>query len=100
MDTSSLPGEWALPRAMRDGAPFNFHRLQELSLAYKKFLRKINQDGRLHDLRHTFGTYGVAAGIPIRDIQAWLGHSDIQSTMIYAHHAPDANHVKINLLPY
>ncbi len=46
------------------------------------------------------GKKAVASGIPIRDVQAWLGHSDIQSTMIYAHHAPDANHIRINLLPY
>ena len=98
--TQTLSGDWVLPRTMKDGSPFNFHRLQELSRAYKKFLRKINQDGRLHDLRHTFGTYGVAAGIPIRDVQAWMGHSDIQSTMIYTHHAPDVNSDKINLLPY
>ena len=98
--TDSVSGVWVLARTMREGAPFNFHRLQELSWAYKKFLRKVNQDGRLHDLRHTFGTYGVASGIPIRDIQAWLGHSDIQSTLIYAHHAPDVNHAKINSLPY
>jgi integrase len=98
--TDSVSGVWVLARTMREGAPFNFHRLQELSWAYKKFLRKVNQDGRLHDLRHTFGTYGVASGIPIRDVQAWLGHSDIQSTLIYAHHAPDINHAKINSLTY
>jgi len=55
---------------MAEGAPFNFHRLQELSWAYKKLLIKINQVRKLHDLRHVFGTYTVASGIPIRDVQA------------------------------
>jgi integrase len=74
--------------------------MQELSLAYKRFLIKLEQKGKLHDLRHSFGTFGIASGVPIRDIQAWMGHSDIQSTMIYAHHVLDANRAKINLLPY
>jgi integrase len=98
--TRCLKGAWVLPRKIEDGSPFNFHRLQELSLAYKRLLRKLNQKGKLHDLRHSFGTFGIASGVPIRDIQAWMGHSDIQSTMIYAHHVPDANRTKINLLPY
>jgi integrase len=98
--TRSLKGPWVLPRTTDDGAPFNFHRLQELSAAYRRLLQKLDQKGKLHDLRHSFGTFGIASGVPIRDVQAWMGHSDIQSTMIYAHHVPDANHAKINLLPY
>jgi integrase len=37
---------------------------------------------RFHDLRHTFGTRMAAAGIPIRTLQAWMGHSDIKTTMV------------------
>jgi integrase len=40
---------------------------------------------RFHDLRHTFGTLAVRrAEIPA--VQAWMGHSDIQTTMRYVHH--------------
>lgn len=99
-ETRNLKGPWLLPRTMKDGASFNFHRLQELSLTYQRLLRKLGQKGKLHDLRHTFGTYAVASGVPLRDVQEWMGHSDIQSTLIYAHHAPDVNREKINLLPY
>ena len=45
----------------------------------------------LHGLRHTFGTRMAAAGAPIRALQEWLGHSDIQTTMIYADYAPDSS---------
>lgn len=31
----------------------------------------------------------AAAGEPLRAIQEWLGHADIQTTMIYADYAPD-----------
>jgi integrase len=40
-----------------------------------------------HDLRHTFGTLAVQAW-PIADVQAYMGHSNIQTTMIYVHHVP------------
>jgi integrase len=40
---------------------------------------------RFHDLRHTFGslTINVAS---IVQVQAWMGHADIQTTMRYLHH--------------
>jgi integrase len=40
-----------------------------------------------HDLRHTFGTLAVQA-FPLSDVKAYMGHSDIQTTMIYVHHVP------------
>jgi len=42
---------------------------------------------RLHDLRHTFGTLAVQA-FPLTDVQAFMGHADIHTTMIYVHHVP------------
>lgn len=41
-----------------------------------------------HLLRHTFASRLAQAGVPIAKISAWLGHSDIRTTMIYAHLAP------------
>ena len=46
---------------------------------------------RFHDLRHTFGTQMAAAGAPMRAIQAWLGHADLRTTLIYADYALDPN---------
>ena len=42
---------------------------------------------RFHDLRHTFGTIAVQA-FPLTDVKAFMGHADIQTTMIYVHHVP------------
>ncbi len=42
-----------------------------------------------HDLRHTFGTLAVEAW-PLHDVQAYMGHADIQTTMIYVHQQPKA----------
>jgi Phage integrase family len=40
-----------------------------------------------HALRHTFGTLAVEAW-PLHDVQAYMGHADIQTPMIYVHHQP------------
>jgi integrase len=42
---------------------------------------------RLHDLRHTFGTLAVQA-FPLSDVAAFMGHADVQATMICVHHVP------------
>jgi integrase len=39
------------------------------------------------DLRHTFGTLAVRKA-PLTDLQAWIGHRDIQTTMQYVHYVP------------
>lgn len=45
-------------------------------------LRKI----RFHDLRHSCASLLLKQGVPMKQIQEWLGHSDISTTAnIYAH---------------
>lgn len=41
-----------------------------------------------YDLRHSFATSCAMAGVPIPTLKEWLGHRDIQTTMIYAHYLP------------
>jgi site-specific recombinase XerD len=37
----------------------------------------------LHKFRATFATWALWAGVDLRTVQQWLGHSDIESTMRY-----------------
>jgi integrase/recombinase XerD len=37
----------------------------------------------LHKFRHTFATEYLRCGVDIRSLQLWMGHRDIQSTMVY-----------------
>jgi integrase/recombinase XerD len=40
-------------------------------------------DFRLHKFRATFATRCLWAGVDLRTVQQWLGHSDMESTMRY-----------------
>ena len=46
-------------------------------------------DLRLHDLRHTFASIGLASGDTLQMIGALLGHSNARTTSRYAHLADD-----------
>ncbi|QQM15124.1 tyrosine integrase [Gordonia phage TinaLin] len=40
---------------------------------------------RLHDLRHTYASRLLRAGVPIEEVSALLGHESIRTTMRYKH---------------
>ena len=41
---------------------------------------------RYHDLRHSCASLLLANGVPMKQIQEWLGHSDFSTTAnVYAH---------------
>ena len=45
---------------------------------------KLNKDNfYLHKFRASFATRCLWAGVDLRTVQQWLGHSDIESTMRY-----------------
>ncbi|HEY6290263.1 MAG TPA: tyrosine-type recombinase/integrase [Terriglobia bacterium] len=51
--------------------------------------------------RHTFASRLVMAGVPLRHVAELMGHSEIQTTMRYAHLAPAhlANAVELLAAP-
>lgn len=42
-----------------------------------------------HALRHTFASHLIMKGVSVFEVQKLLGHSDIKTTMRYAHLSPD-----------
>jgi integrase len=70
-----------------DGRPYHPERL---SRAFKTRVRAAGlPDIRLHDLRHTWATLALQAGIPAKIVQDRLGHSTVAITLnIYSHVTP------------
>jgi site-specific recombinase XerD len=55
--------------------------------AMKKITRQINFGKKvsIHTLRHCYGTHMHEAGVSLKAIQQYMGHSSLQTTMVYLH---------------
>ena len=51
-----------------------------------------------HILRHSFATHLAAAGVPLHQIQSYLGHAHIETTMVYTHLTPINHEQAIKLI--
>lgn len=77
-------GEYVFPSPVTGG------QLTDIKKAYGAVMvaAKI-KDFRFHDLRHTFASRLVSAGVDLNTVRELMTHSDIKMTLIYAHLSPD-----------
>ena len=82
-----------LERRPRGGSPFVFPsprnptrpRSRNLAFWYRARRETGIEDVRLHDLRHTHASHAVMNGVTVPVVARLLGHSDVRSTLRYAH---------------
>tara|TARA_B100001778_G_scaffold298858_1_gene273272 strand:+ start:180 stop:1025 length:846 start_codon:yes stop_codon:yes gene_type:complete len=74
----------------------------ELNTIWQKARKDLGYEKKkfytLHLCRHTCASRLVQRGVPLLLVKDWLGHEDIQTTMIYAHLAPKALHSVVGVL--
>jgi integrase len=70
-----------------DGSALRRRYLSDLQTAGLRYLR-------FHDLRHTFGSLAINSA-SIVQVQAWMGHADIKTTMRYLHHKSRADDARL-----
>lgn len=58
----------------------------------------IDKKGGIHSLRHAYATHQLESGLPIHQLQRFLGHSDIHLTLRYLHWLPESHVMASDLL--
>ena len=65
-------------------SPMGHHGVQQ---AMRRVVQELNfrKTVTIHTLRHSYATHLLEAGVNLRLIQQYLGHSSLQTTMVYLH---------------
>lgn len=73
--------------------------LNSMTVYFTRLARKARLKGTPYTLRHTYGSLYTQAGGNIYRLQKYMGHADIETTMIYIHVAPGDSDPTMDSMP-
>lgn len=85
-----------LPRTGERLFPYTYVNVRRY---FEKLRQQLSFNMTIKDLRHTFGTRCLEAGISMKTVQKWMGHSKYETTAnIYSHITTNFEHIEVKKL--
>jgi integrase len=80
-------------------SPVTAERMDNITSSWKNLLKDSGiKNFRFHDLRHHFASMLIMGGVDLNTVRELLGHQDIETTLRYAHLAPEHKAAAVALL--
>lgn len=75
--------------------------IQDFKTSFNTLLKTAKVfNASIHTMRHTYASHLAINGVPLKTIQELLGHSDMETTLIYAHLSPEHKQREVNKLSF
>lgn len=83
-------GDWLFPGQPKNGSATSTKSCMPVASVQQAFALARQQSGihpeaTVHTLRHCYATHCLEAGVNIRQLRDYLGHSSLETTLIYTH---------------